>query len=190
MTFFQNQHPHNQAAMAATLQPLRLTARSCTCRVTLHQYGAKHIGKRRALSTTPSRWKAPSTPAQSPRPDFKDPLQAIKESHSHISKIVDSETWDAEEKASFESELESGPPIVAPMMEKMKRRKPKDTFLNMGDPEPWEEDGQLEDDHDDITTLGHGELEKHREMRHYARLTAWEMPLLASMSIGSHNVYG
>lgn len=68
-----------------------------------------------------------------------------------------------------------------PVMEKQKKKKPKDTFLNMGDPDPWEEDGQLEDDHDDITSLGHGELEKHREMRHYARLAAWEMPLLASM---------
>ena len=85
------------------------------------------------------------------------------------------------------TELE-GLTIVPPMMEKMKKTKPKDTFLNMGDPEPWEEDGQLEDDHDEITTLGHGELEKHREMRHYARLTAWEMPLLASTSICSATI--
>lgn len=35
---------------------------------------------------------------------------------------------------------------------------------------------------DDIPSLGHGELEQHREMRHYARLAAWEMPLLSSTS--------
>ncbi|KAL2045788.1 hypothetical protein N7G274_002219 [Stereocaulon virgatum] len=32
---------------------------------------------------------------------------------------------------------------------------------------------------DDITALGHGELEQHREMREYARIAAWEMPLLS-----------
>lgn len=31
---------------------------------------------------------------------------------------------------------------------------------------------------DDVTSLGHGELEQHREMREYARLAVWEMPLL------------
>ena len=31
---------------------------------------------------------------------------------------------------------------------------------------------------DDLTSLGHGELEKHRELREYARLIAWELPLL------------
>lgn len=34
---------------------------------------------------------------------------------------------------------------------------------------------------DDITSLGHGELEQHREMREYARIAAWEMPLLSSV---------
>jgi small subunit ribosomal protein S35 len=31
---------------------------------------------------------------------------------------------------------------------------------------------------DDLTSLGHGELEQHRELREYARLIAWELPLL------------
>ena len=34
---------------------------------------------------------------------------------------------------------------------------------------------------DDITALGHGELEQHRELREYARIAVWEMPLLHSM---------
>ena len=33
---------------------------------------------------------------------------------------------------------------------------------------------------DDITSLAHGELEQHRELRKYARLAVWEMPLLHS----------
>ncbi|KAI9806764.1 MAG: hypothetical protein M1825_006221 [Sarcosagium campestre] len=35
--------------------------------------------------------------------------------------------------------------------------------------------------HDDLTTLGHAELDQAREMRHYARIIAWEMPLLSKM---------
>jgi hypothetical protein len=66
--------------------------------------------------------------------------------------------------------------LVAPP----RKKKLKQTFMNLGDPEPWEEEHLMTDDHDDMTPLGHGELEKHREMRHYTRLAAWEMPLLSS----------
>lgn len=61
-----------------------------------------------------------------------------------------------------------------------KPKRLKQTFMNMGEAEPWERDGMLPDDEDDLTSLGHGELELHRELRHYARLAAWEMPLLYS----------
>jgi small subunit ribosomal protein S35 len=32
---------------------------------------------------------------------------------------------------------------------------------------------------DDITSGGHGELQSHRYLREYARLIAWELPLLS-----------
>jgi small subunit ribosomal protein S35 len=32
---------------------------------------------------------------------------------------------------------------------------------------------------DDLTSHGHGELQQHRELREYARLIAWELPLLS-----------
>ncbi|KAJ4351107.1 37S ribosomal protein S24, mitochondrial [Ascochyta clinopodiicola] len=35
---------------------------------------------------------------------------------------------------------------------------------------------------DDITSHGHGELQKHRELREYARLIAWELPLLSQLA--------
>ena len=37
------------------------------------------------------------------------------------------------------------------------------------------------DDSDDMTTLAHEELNEHKDIRHYARISAWEMPLLYSM---------
>ena len=64
-----------------------------------------------------------------------------------------------------------------------KKKKLKETFLNMGDPEPFEDtDFEMESDTlEEMNSLAHGELERHRETRHYARLAAWEMPLLSSM---------
>ncbi|KAF2258035.1 hypothetical protein CC78DRAFT_538107, partial [Lojkania enalia] len=35
---------------------------------------------------------------------------------------------------------------------------------------------------DDLTSAGHGELERHRELREYARLAAWELPLLSQFA--------
>ena len=70
------------------------------------------------------------------------------------------------------------PPVTLPV----RRKQLKQTFMNLGDPEPWEDEDTLDDEHDDMPSLAHGELERHRELRHYARLATWEMPLLASMS--------
>ncbi|KAL8970685.1 MAG: hypothetical protein Q9183_001395 [Haloplaca sp. 2 TL-2023] len=46
-----------------------------------------------------------------------------------------------------------------------------------------EQDSGEDDDFegDDITSTAHGELEQHREIRDYARIAAWEMPMLSSM---------
>lgn len=52
-----------------------------------------------------------------------------------------------------------------------------------------DEQGSGEDDEfdgDDITSVAHGELEQHREIRDYARIAAWEMPMLSSRSRLSH----
>ena len=38
---------------------------------------------------------------------------------------------------------------------------------------------------DDISSLAHGQLEQQREIRQYARIAAWEMPLLASTAPSS-----
>lgn len=48
------------------------------------------------------------------------------------------------------------------------------------DPEPDTE--EVEDfDEDDMTEMAHAKLEEVKEMRHYARLAVWELPLLSSM---------
>lgn len=101
-----------------------------------------------------------------------------------LREIEEDEQLEAEEEAQKINGVDPDEIIdsdIPPYQLPLRRKRLKQTFLNMGEAEPWEEDGMLDDDHDDITTLAHGELEQHREMRHYARLAAWEMPLLSSM---------
>lgn len=42
------------------------------------------------------------------------------------------------------------------------------------------EDGDEEINDDEITSMAHAEMEVHREMREYARIAAWDMPMLSS----------
>ena len=56
----------------------------------------------------------------------------------------------------------------------------KGGFFAMGEENPRDVGEDEEFEGDDITSLGHGELEQHREMREYARIAAWEMPMLSS----------
>lgn len=65
----------------------------------------------------------------------------------------------------------------------------KDSFwFDEDDPEMNTEEVD-EFDEDDITTMAHGKLDEVRDMRQYARLIVWEMPLLSSEPIRLH-AYG
>lgn len=63
----------------------------------------------------------------------------------------------------------------------------KPGLMAMGEMDEQDVGEDEEFEGDDMTSLAHGELEQHREIREYARIAAWEMPLLSSKSIaGSH----
>ncbi|KAJ5935522.1 hypothetical protein N7466_005069 [Penicillium verhagenii] len=44
------------------------------------------------------------------------------------------------------------------------------------------EDGDEEINDDEITSMAHAEMEVHREMREYARIAAWDMPMLTKLA--------
>ncbi|KAJ5569965.1 uncharacterized protein N7459_009395 [Penicillium hispanicum] len=44
------------------------------------------------------------------------------------------------------------------------------------------EDGDEEINDDEITSMAHAEMELHREMREYARIAAWDMPMLSKLA--------
>ena len=162
-------------AMATALQSFCFAARSCRCRPGTHQYASKSIAKRRVFSTSLSQRRS----------DDKDIDAKLKKAGTSMADlqapITSKDVADAVDQgmegllAEFRGLADDA--LVAPP----RKKRLKQTFMNLGEPEPWEEEHLMTDDHDDMTPLGHGELEKHREMRHYARLAAWEMPLLSSM---------
>lgn len=90
---------------------------------------------------------------------------------------------DAEELARF---AKPDPEIMKALREmereylsKISKIREKPGFWNYEDP------GMGEDEvfqGDDLTSMGHGELEQHREIREYARYAAWEMPLLSKLA--------
>jgi small subunit ribosomal protein S35 len=157
--------------MATALQGFRLTVRSSQCRPHAQRYLSRSIGRRRAFSTAHH-------------------LLAQSESDPPPKRSFYAEKKAEEKRAAANSEYQEEfedimrmEGIVVPDVQAPTKKKLKNTFLNMGDPEPFEtDDFEVETDTlEDLTSLAHGELEHHREKRHYARLAAWEMPLLSSM---------
>ena len=59
-----------------------------------------------------------------------------------------------------------------------KKVREKRGFWNEGEPNMGEDEVFQGDD---LSSMGHGELEQHREIREYARYAAWEMPLLTKL---------
>jgi small subunit ribosomal protein S35 len=110
-------------------------------------------------------------------PENLQQLDAIAKlgGHNTIEQSVESSFrtmrgWSAEEKA-LEDDIKS--------FNLPGRLNRQSIWFDEDDPEPNTEEHD-EFDEDDITAMAHGKLEEIREMRNYARLAVWEMPLLAS----------
>ncbi|CZS92295.1 hypothetical protein WAI453_000177 [Rhynchosporium graminicola] len=168
--------------MARALQGVCLTARSCLCSQTVYRYGASSIGPGRAFSTTIPRVKRTnrirtglSKARKSDSEDAAELLDLERQIAEERKRNADGDEWTAVQ-AKIDAQAKP-----YELQDTQQRRKLKDTFMNMGEAEPWEDEYTMEDDDDDLNSLAHGELEQHREMRHYARIIAWEMPLLSKL---------
>ncbi|PQE26334.1 hypothetical protein CJF30_00001091 [Rutstroemia sp. NJR-2017a BBW] len=150
--------------MATALQSLRMTARCCSCRGFVSKSSSKPIARRRLFSTTSAQYKL-------------DPKFKKLDDEAPDPRLFDEEVDEMLENAGHKYTT-LAPPYG---FDETARKKLKTTFLNYGDPEPFDE-ADREDDEDDITSLGHMELEQVREQRHYARLAAWEMPMLSKLA--------
>lgn len=167
--------------MATAIQGFRLAARSCSCKQAIHTSATRTIGFDRAFTTTSTRLKK----GTAKKLDTKDVLAKLEESSDPVvQEIIALEKGIQKEPSERAREHAIMERIAPPRPQRMPSRtmRPKQTFMNIGDPDPWEYEDTLQDDDDDINALAHGELEQHREIRHYARLAAWELPMLSSRS--------
>ncbi|MCJ1250421.1 37S ribosomal protein S24, mitochondrial [Trapelia coarctata] len=58
----------------------------------------------------------------------------------------------------------------------------KGGLMSMGEVDEFESGEDELFEGDDMSSIAHGELEQHRELREYARIAAWEMPLLSKLA--------
>ena len=190
--------------MTLPLSRLGCTALRYKSRVPLRQKGPAYICPYRAFHPTPPNRRREDREDSSSASDGKPQRQPFKFSLSELDTQERSayDSISAEEQRQWREEAKqmhdymTSPEVESELQGEVSQaayetsvelphsevRVPriKSGFFAMGEEDPQDtgEDGEFKGD--DITSLGHGELEQHREMRHYARIAAWEMPLLSS----------
>ena len=186
--------------MSTLLHGLRFTARGLRHPPTLHRYATKPIGRRRAFSTTiPTRDEEPLDPK------FDEAIQRVDKSRGSLRKQFeqDMDKMLMEQEDELEEDEDDAMDSLSELMgewdeefDELSDPPPQrgkaqvsDAFHNYGEPndedQPMElddegDDEDATDDYDNMSVLAHGELQQHQEMRHYARLAAWDLPLLSS----------
>lgn len=185
--------------MATALKRLGFAPLRCTCRTLPRRRTQPLTTPFRSFTTTigyrdedddevrPSRPSPPVTFAASLHPDdriFYDSLspsdrQEFERNARQLEEHMTSPGVESDLSAEVSSAIQTAAEeLYEP---EYQEAKPKPGLLAMGDVDELD---QAEDDvwaNDDMTSLAHGELEQHRELRDYARIAAWEMPLLSSV---------
>lgn len=83
-------------------------------------------------------------------------------------------------RAKWHKELDEVTEGVRDALTDNRKEREKPGFWNYESDEDLGEDEVFQSD--DISSMGHGELELHREVREYSRYAAWEMPLLSKLA--------
>jgi small subunit ribosomal protein S35 len=186
------------AKLRSPLLPSRkvegFNTRRCPSRISAQRIAPKYsVSWQRPISST-SRLHASEDEHEGSAPAAHSPTQTIDPVQSHAT----SSSPTSRELRKLVEDLQAlDPEIIQDALRKGKSGMALSSELELdeedfevaptkGRPGFWAEGeesmGPDEDYHgDDLTSLGHGELEQHREMREYARLIAWELPLLSRM---------
>lgn len=179
--------------MAAASTAFRICARAIARPRPAPALHARPLLQRRTLTSTPLRWR----PAKNPDEEDGEAAEAEETASDDGSadRILD-EIPPEDRDPAMEAELEEMRPQLEKLESKMHTeldemeaklfkdpRPQKDSFwFDEEDDDPTTE-GIVGDefDEDDMPTMAHGKLDELREYRHYSRIVAWEMPMLASM---------
>jgi small subunit ribosomal protein S35 len=179
--------------MATALQGFRLTARSCKCRPAAHHCATKSVAQGRPFSVTVCQ-------SREQKKEVSDPAllaaldKAGKGANAQHGQYLQSEAARLGENLKrFDQTalkmINNRVHMPAFPWQRRKEKVPR-TFMNEGEDDAVDGFPETEEEESaNISSLAHGELEQHREMRHYARLAAWEMPMLASEYSGPSEFY-
>lgn len=132
----------------------------------------------------------------SPRPFLFDVASLSPEARNHYSYLSPEEKAEYEKSSQSLDKLMTSPEVESKLKgvvgeaihevvtqvrtPKIQPPRLKLGLFSMGEEDPVVTGEDEEFEGDDITSLAHGDLEQHRELREYARIAAWEMPLLSS----------
>jgi small subunit ribosomal protein S35 len=190
--------------MASLSRSLLLQSRRCPAAIVPRRAAAptRFASHRRPLSTTPARRAEDAKDGSATAAAAKAPAEILADATT--SPVPEDET--AAQLRRLVADLSAlDPEVVDDAIRKGKQGIPFAQDFNLERDEDFEleEDdrrrtmtgfwaegeasmGPDEDYHgDDITSHGHGQLQQHRELREYARLIAWELPLLSRTSPAS-----
>ncbi|KAB5554854.1 mitochondrial ribosomal subunit protein-domain-containing protein [Coniochaeta sp. 2T2.1] len=187
--------------MAAAAQSLRLAFRARRTAPALRQFRPQQASMAlRPISTTAPR------PARKDEDDEEgaDPEEEARQFENYgevYAEFLRSETMTEAEKAEAQKAMEMWEKLpiedknrvtqnvkdiregIQPMRKSM--RPIRGSFWNDEERDSemiTNEFGEDDFEEDDITGMGHAKLEEHREMREYARVAVWEMPLLSKLA--------
>lgn len=134
----------------------------------------------------------------STRPFVFNVASLTPEARNHYNYLSPEERADYEKASQFLDRLMTSPEVESKLKglvgeaihevvtqvrpPKIQEPRLKPGLFSMGEEDPVGTGEDEEFKGDDITSLAHGDLEQHREVREFARIAAWEMPLLSSPS--------
>ncbi|KAH8902658.1 mitochondrial ribosomal protein [Coniochaeta sp. PMI_546] len=185
--------------MAAAAQSLRLAFRARRAAPAFRQFRPQPLIVLRPLSTTAPR---PRKKDEDEEQQEVEEEERVFENYGEVyAEFLRSETMTEAEKAEAKKAMEMWEQLpideknritqnvkdvregIDPLRKTM--RAIKGSFWNDEERDSemiTNEFGEDDFEEDDITSMGHAKLEEHREMREYARIAVWEMPLLSKLA--------
>ena len=181
--------------MAASLTKLGSLALRHTCRIPSRRKASPLAAfSFRTFLTTPIRWEDEASSSKEFKFDYNDLGPEDKAEYDSLSP---EEKLEYQEEAAALHAHMSSPEVMSELnadisqlagevnkelqpIKPRARGRPNRGFFALGEEDELRGEEDEEFHGDDISSLAHGELEQHREIREMARIAAWEMPLLSS----------
>ncbi|KAI1389841.1 mitochondrial ribosomal protein [Hypoxylon trugodes] len=174
--------------MASGVQAMRLCLRAFRHHPAPRKVGARICVPNRTFSSTPIQWRPAAKKGELDKleEDGEDDgdfdIVAIEKS---LREALDDPTVDLENTTQTQEKILGSISNTIAEVQRTPILNRKKSFWHEEEEDPdLITDEQNEDafDEDDIMSMAHGKLEEFREYREYARIAAWEMPLLSKLA--------